>query len=258
MDLASLPAPAGLAITAPLGLLIGSFLNVVAYRLPRGESLVKPGSHCTTCGEDVKPWDNIPVVSWLLLRGRCRGCGEKISARYPVVEAITGIVFAVIALVNGLDLDLLIELPFAAMLIAVAGIDLEHRIVPNKILLPMAVWGVAATAFVDASRLPEALIAAASAFTFLLVVALVHPKGMGMGDVKLVGVMGLFLGASIAPALLIGFLSGSIVGVAIMAKHGAADGRKRGVPFAPFLALGGLVALLAGSELVDLYVNNFL
>ena len=258
MDLASLPAPTGLAITAPLGLLIGSFLNVVAYRVPRGESLVKPGSHCTTCGEDVKPWDNIPVLSWVLLRGRCRGCGEKISVRYPVVEAITAVVFAAIALVNGVDLDLLIELPFAAMLIAVAGIDLEHRIVPNKILLPMAVWGVAATAVVDVGRLPEALAAAAAAFTFLLVVAMVHPKGMGMGDVKLVGVMGIYLGVSIAPALLLGFLSGSLVGVAIMARHGAADGRKRGVPFAPFLALGGLVALLAGPELIDLYADNFL
>jgi leader peptidase (prepilin peptidase)/N-methyltransferase len=247
-----------LALTAPLGLMIGSFLNVVAYRLPRGESLVKPGSHCTTCGEPVKPWDNIPLLSWLVLRGRCRGCGEGISARYPLIELITGVAFAVIALVNGLDLDLLIELPFAAMLIAVAGIDLEHRIVPNKILLPMAVWGIGATAFVDASALPEALIAGAAAFTFLFIVALVHPKGMGMGDVKLVGVMGIYLGLSIAPALLIGFLSGTLVGIAIIAKYGAAAGRKRGVPFAPFLALGGLVALLAGPELIDLYVSNFL
>ena len=257
MDLA-LTAPAGLALTAPLGLLIGSFLNVVAYRLPRGESLVTPGSHCTSCGADVKPWDNIPVLSWLALRGRGRCCGESISARYPIIELMTGVVFGLIALVNGVDLDLLIELPFAAMLIAVAGIDLEHRIVPNKILLPMGVWAIGATAFVDASRLHEALIAGAAAFTFLLVVALIHPKGMGMGDVKLVGVMGIYLGASIGPALLIGFLSGSLVGIAIMAKHGAADGRKRGVPFAPFLALGGLVSLLAGSELIDLYVSNFL
>ena len=245
------------ALTAPLGLMIGSFLNVVAYRLPRGESLVKPGSHCTTCGEDVKPWDNIPVLSWLMLRGRCRGCGESISARYPLIELVTGIAFAAIALVNGFDLDLLIELPFAAMLITVAGIDLEHRIIPNKILLPLGLWGIAATAFVDASALPEALISGAAAFTFLFVIALVHPKGMGMGDVKLAAVMGVYLGASIAPALLLGFLTGSIVGIAVMAKHGAA-GRKRGVPFAPFLALGGLAGLLAGPELIDLYVSNFL
>jgi leader peptidase (prepilin peptidase)/N-methyltransferase len=245
------------ALAAPLGLMIGSFLNVVAYRVPRGESLVKPGSHCTTCGEPVRPWDNVPVVSWLLLRGRCRGCGESISARYPLIELITAVVFAVIALVNGLDADLVLELPFAAMLIAVSGIDLEHRIIPNKILLPLAVYGVGATAVVSPDFLPEALIAGASAFTFLFIAALVHPKGMGMGDVKLAGVMGLYLGLSVAPALLIGFLSGSVVGVAILARHGSA-GRKRGVPFAPFLALGGLVALLVGPELVDLYVENFL
>jgi leader peptidase (prepilin peptidase) / N-methyltransferase len=245
------------AMAAPLGLMIGSFLNVVAYRVPRGESLVKPGSHCTTCGEAVRPYDNVPVLSWLLLRGRCRGCGDRISVRYPAIELITALVFAAIAIVNGFDRDLLVELPFAAMLIAVAGIDLEHRIVPNKILLPMAVWGIGAGAAVRPDMLPELLIGGAAAFAFLFVAAIVHPKGMGMGDVKLAGVMGLYLGASVAPALLIGFLTGSVVGVAILAKHGAA-GRKRGVPFAPFLALGGIVALLVGPELIDLYVENFL
>jgi leader peptidase (prepilin peptidase)/N-methyltransferase len=245
------------AIAAPLGLMIGSFLNVVAYRVPRGESLVKPGSHCTTCGEAVKPWDNIPVLSWLVLRGRCRGCGERISARYPLIELATAVVFAAIALVNGVDTDLILELPFAAMLIAVSGIDLEHRIIPNRIVVPMAVFGIAATAAARPDFLVEALIGGAAAFTFMFVIALVHPKGMGMGDVKLAGVMGIFLGLSVVPALLLGFLSGSLVGMAIIARHGAA-GRKRGVPFAPFLALGGLVALLAGPELIDLYVENFL
>ncbi|HEX8645269.1 MAG TPA: prepilin peptidase [Thermoleophilaceae bacterium] len=246
-----------LALFAPLGLMIGSFLNVVAYRLPRGESLVKPGSHCTTCGTDVKPWDNIPVLSWLILRGRCRGCDERIAGSYPLVELVTGVVFAAIAAVGGLDLDLVYELPFAAMMITVARIDLEHRIIPNKILLPLGVFGIAAIAAVNTDFLPEALISGAAAFTFLFLIALIHPKGMGMGDVKLAAVMGVFLGASVAPALLIGFLTGSIVGVAVMAKHGAA-GRKRGVPFAPFLALGGLAGLLAGPELIDLYVSNFL
>ena len=245
------------ALAAPFGLLIGSFLNVVAYRVPRGESLVKPGSHCTTCGEAVRPYDNVPVLSWILLRGRCRGCGEKISARYPAIELLTGLVFAAIAIVNGFDADLAYELPFAAMLIAVAGIDLEHRIIPNKILLPLGVYGVAASAVVRPDALPELLIAGASAFTFLFVAALVHPKGMGMGDVKLAGVMGIYLGASVAPALLIGFFVGAVVGIAMLARHGAAA-RKSGVPFAPFLALGGIVALLFGPELVDLYVENFL
>src|SRR4051812_21708175 len=156
------------AIAAPFGLLIGSFLNVVAYRLPRGESLVKPRSRCTSCGEEVRPYDNVPVFSWLLLRGRCRHCDTRISARYPAVELATALVFAAVALVRGLDADLALELPFAAMLIAVASIDLEHHIVPNKILLPMAVWGVGATALVRPDALPECLIAGAAAFATLL------------------------------------------------------------------------------------------
>ncbi|MEA2449830.1 MAG: leader peptidase (prepilin peptidase) / N-methyltransferase [Thermoleophilaceae bacterium] len=245
------------AFAAPLGLLIGSFLNVVAYRLPRGESLVKPRSRCTSCGEEVRPYDNVPVLSWLFLRGRCRHCDARISARYPAVELVTALVFAAIAVVNGLNAELALSLPFAAMLIAVASIDLEHRIVPNKILLPLAVWGVGAGALVHLHALPEMLIAGAAAFTALLLAALAYPGGMGMGDVKLAGVMGLYLGVSVIPALMAAFLAGSIVGIAIVVRHGA-DARKKGVPFAPFLALGGLVGLLAGPELIDLYTRHFL
>jgi leader peptidase (prepilin peptidase) / N-methyltransferase len=192
-----------------------------------------------------------------VLRGRCRHCGESISVRYPAVELVTAIVFAAVVVVRGLDADLALELPFAAMLIAVANIDLEHRIVPNKILLPMAVWGLGATALVRPDFLPEALIAGAAAFTALLLAALAHPAGMGMGDVKLAGVMGIYLGASVAPALFAAFLTGSVVGVAMLTRHGAAA-RKKGVPFAPFMALGGLLGLLAGPELVDLYTRHFL
>ena len=245
------------AVAAPFGLLIGSFLNVVAYRLPRGESLVKPRSRCTSCGEEVRPYDNVPVLSWIFLRGRCRHCGEGISARYPVVELITALVFAAVVLVRGADWGLVLDLPFAAMLIAVANIDLEHRIVPNKILLPMAVWGVGAAALVRPDALPECLIAGVAAFSAMLLTAVIHPAGMGMGDVKLAGVMGLYLGVSVVPALLLAFLLGSLVGVAIIARHGAA-GRKKGVPFAPFMALGALAGLLAGPELIDLYTRTFL
>jgi leader peptidase (prepilin peptidase) / N-methyltransferase len=246
-----------LVLAAPLGLIIGSFLNVVAYRLPRGESIVKPRSRCTSCGTEVRARDNLPLVSWLVLRGRCRHCDAQISARYPAVELATGLVFALVALARGPHLELLIDLPFAAMLIAVADIDLEHRIVPNRILAPMAVWAVAASALVRPGKLPELLIAGAAAFTLLLVAALAYPGGMGMGDVKLAGVMGLCLGVPVAPALLIAFLAGSIVGVAIMLRHGA-GARKRAVPFGPFLALGGLVALVAGHDLVHLYAQHFL
>jgi leader peptidase (prepilin peptidase) / N-methyltransferase len=246
-----------LAFAAPFGLLIGSFLNVLAYRLPRGESLVAPGSHCPGCNTPIKPWDNIPLLSWIFLRGRCRSCSERISPRYPLVELLTGVLFAAVAIANGLNDDLVVLLPFAAMLIAVADIDLEHRIVPNRILLPMAVWGVAASAVVRTGMLPELLIAGAAAFTFLLLAALIHPAGMGMGDVKLAGVMGLYLGASIAPALLVAFLTGSIVGVGMLLRHGS-KGRKQGVPFAPFLAVGAVVGLLAGPQLVHLYLHHYL
>lgn len=245
------------ALAAPFGLIIGSFLNVVTYRVPRGESIVKPRSRCTGCGQEIGALDNVPVLSWLFLRGRCRNCGERISARYPAVELLTALVFTATVLVRGVNLDLLLELPFAAMLIAVAGIDLEHRIVPNKILLPMAVWGVGASAVVRPEMLPELLIAGAAAFLALLLIALAYPGGMGMGDVKLAGVMGLYLGLAVAPALLVAFFAGSAVGLAIVAKHGSAA-RKRGVPFAPFMALGGLVGLLAGPELIDLYTRTFL
>jgi leader peptidase (prepilin peptidase)/N-methyltransferase len=246
-----------LAFFAPLGLIIGSFLNVVAYRLPRGESIVKPRSRCTSCGTEVRALDNIPLLSWLVLRGRCRHCSAQISPRYPAVELATGIVFAIVALARGLHPELLLDLPFAALLIAVANIDFEFQIIPNRLLAPMAVWGVAVSAIVRPDKLPELLIAGSAAFTFLLVAALIKPGGMGMGDVKLAGVMGLYLGASIAPGLLIAFFTGSLVGVVILLRNGIAE-RKRKVPFGPFLALGGLVALVVGPELIDLYAQTFL
>jgi leader peptidase (prepilin peptidase)/N-methyltransferase len=246
-----------LAFAAPFGLLIGSFLNVVAYRLPRGESLVHPRSRCTTCATEVRAIDNVPLLSWLFLRGRCRHCKAQISPRYPAVELLTALVFGAVVLARGVSTELVLDLPFAAMLIAVADIDLEHRIVPNRILAPMAVWAMAAAAVVETHKLPELMIAGAAAFGFLLLAALAHPAGMGMGDVKLAGVMGLYLGASVAPGLLIAFLTGSVVGVAIMVRQGA-GARKKGVPFAPFLAAGGLIALVAGPELIDLYTRTFL
>src|SRR5215207_6087180 len=228
------------AIAAPLGLLIGSFLNVVAYRLPRGESLLWPASHCPGCEQPIKPYDNVPVLSWLLLRGTCRNCDTRISPRYPAIELLTAVAFGAIVLLNGVDKDLIWELPFAAMLIAVAGIDLEHRIIPNKVMLPSAVFAVVTAIVLRPNDLTELAIAGVAAFAAFLLAALAYPAGMGMGDVKLAGVMGLYLGTSVAPALLLAFLAGTIVGVAILIRDGAAA-RKKGVPFAPFLAFGGLV-----------------
>jgi len=203
-----LSAPGIAMVIGLLGAMVGSFLNVVIHRVPLGESIVTPRSRCPGCGTQIASRDNLPVVSWLLLRGKCRTCAEPISVRYPVVEALTAVTFLAVGLARGIDSDLAFELPFAAMLIAVAGIDIDHRIVPNKILLPMAGWGLAASAVLRPGELPELAIAGAVAFLFLLVAALLRPGGMGMGDVKLAGVMGLYLGASVAPAMLVAFAVG--------------------------------------------------
>jgi leader peptidase (prepilin peptidase)/N-methyltransferase len=244
-------------LVALLGASVGSFLNVVIYRLPRGESLVSPGSRCPGCAVAIAPYDNVPLASWLLLRGRCRSCAEPISVRYPLVEGLTALAFVAVALARGLTLDLALLLPFTALLIAVAGIDLEHRIVPNRIVLPAAIYGLLGSALLRPEQVPELMIAGAAAFAALLLAALAYPGGMGMGDVKLAGVMGLYLGVAVAPALLAAFLGGSAVGLALMARHGGAA-RKRALPFAPFLALGGLVGVIVGPELVELYASRFL
>jgi leader peptidase (prepilin peptidase) / N-methyltransferase len=246
-----------IALAAVIGAVVGSFLNVVVWRLPRGESLVKPRSHCPACDKPIAPYDNVPIVSWLLLQGRCRNCGVRISPRYPLVELITAAAFAGVVAVRGFDEGLVLELPFVAALIALAGIDYDHKLLPNKIVYPMAAYGLVATLLVDRDDLVENLIAGGGAFVFLLLAALAYPRGMGMGDVKLAGAMGLYLGLSIVPALLTAFLAGSIVGLAIIAREGAA-GRKKAVPFGVFLALGGIVGVLAGPELIELYEDNFL
>lgn len=252
-----MPDALAIAFLAVLGLLVGSFLNVVVHRLPRGESLLRPRSRCVGCGTQIAAYDNVPVLSWVLLRGRCRHCGAPIGARDPLIEALTGVAFAAVAAIAGIDAELWLELPFTALMIAVAAIDLEHRIVPNKLLGPAAVWAVGAWAVVDPAFLPEALGSGAGAFAFLLLAALAYPAGMGMGDVKLAGTMGLFLGLAVIPALAVAFLAGSIVGIAIVMREGR-DARKTGVPFAPFLALGGFVGVLAGNELISLYADRFL
>src|SRR5256714_2588330 len=236
------------------GALIGSFLNVVVYRLPLGQSLVKPRSRWTKCDTRVAPRDNVPGLSGLLLRGRCRHCGEAIPARYPAVELLTAVAFLSVVLVRGFHPELLALIPFTAMLIAVAFIDLQHKIVPNKIMLPAAVWGLVTAGAFRTHMAPELLIAGAGAFVFFLLAALIHPKGMGMGDVKLAGVMGLYLGKLVIPALLVAFVVGTVVGLGLVVRYGARS-RKLGVPFAPFLALGGLVAMLAGQQLIDFYLD---
>jgi leader peptidase (prepilin peptidase)/N-methyltransferase len=238
------------------GLIIGSFLNVVAYRLPRNESLVAPGSHCTSCGTPVKPYDNLPLIGWLLLRGRCRACQAQISARYPLVEAVTAILAVAVILVKSSPHDIALGLALVVVLVPVALIDFDHRIIPNKIMLPAAIAALVIGLITRPSGVPEQLIAGAAAGAFFLVFAVAYPRGMGMGDVKLAAVLGLFLGRSVAVALIVGVFVGAVVGGIVMARLGVAKGRKTAVPFGPFLAFGGVVGLLVGPTIVHWYLHS--
>ena len=238
------------------GLIVGSFLNVVAYRLPRNESLVAPGSHCTSCGTPVKPYDNLPLIGWLLLRGRCRACHEQISARYPLVEAVTAVLAVAVILVKSSPHDIALGLELVVVLVPVALIDFDHRIIPNKIMLPAAIAALVIGLITRPSGVPEQLIAGAAAGAFFLLFAVAYPRGMGMGDVKLAAVLGLFLGRSVAVALIVGVFVGAVVGGIVMARLGVAKGRKTAVPFGPFLAFGGVVGLLAGPTIVHWYLHS--
>jgi leader peptidase (prepilin peptidase) / N-methyltransferase len=250
-------APA-LAPAALFGLLIGSFLNVVAWRLPRGESLVKPRSKCPGCQTQLKAYDNIPVFSWLVLRGKCRGCGEKISARYPVVEAVTATLYVLVVALKLDDVrELVAGLVLVTFLVPIAVIDLDLKIIPNKLTAPAAVLAVVLAALLEPSFLPEALIAGAAALFFFLLPTLIHQKGMGMGDVKLVGVLGLYLGRAVAPAIFIALILGVVVGAAVIAAKGMTDGRRTKIPFGPFLAVGALIAFFVGDDLMDSYIDRF-
>lgn len=239
------------------GLLIGSFLTVVAWRVPRGESVVGGRSLCPACGEQIAAYDNVPLFSWLVLRGSARCCGARISARYPLTELSLGVLWAAAALVlHGDTAAMVLAMALFATLVVVTVTDLELRIVPNKILLVSAPLAVALGLALDPGGEPERLIAGAAAGAFLLLVALIYPRGMGMGDVKLVAVMGLYLGRAIAPALLIGIAAGALVGLGLILVKGA-QARKQAIPFGPYLAFGGVIGALWGNELLDLYLDSF-
>jgi leader peptidase (prepilin peptidase)/N-methyltransferase len=244
---------AAAVLAGVLGLAIGSFLNVVIYRLPRKESLSKPRSRCPGCGKQIRARDNIPVVSWLLLRGKCRDCGEPISVRYPLVELLTAALCVGVVLSEGADQSVWLGLAFVLLLVPITFIDLDHQIIPNVLTGLGAIVALVLVAVFQTDDLVEHLIAGAAAGGFLLVAAIAYPAGMGMGDVKLAGVMGLFLGRAVGPAMLVALIVGSLVGIVVVARHG----RKTKVPFGPFLAFGGLVGLFAGDEIVDWYLDTF-
>ena len=246
----------GVAIIAFLaGLAVGSFATAVAYRLPRGMPFGLERSQCPHCGAQIGARDNIPVVSWLLLRGKARCCGAPISPRYPLTELTVGALYAATVVVYRHDAaEAVIGLVFVAMLAVITLTDLERRIIPNKALIAGAVICLAIAIPTDPGGVPERLIAGAGAGALFFLIVLAAPRGMGLGDAKLVATMGLFLGRAVAPAILAGLLAGSIVGLALIASRGT-DARKMTIPFGPFLALGGIVGLLTGHHLVDIYLN---
>jgi leader peptidase (prepilin peptidase) / N-methyltransferase len=241
-----------------LGAIVGSFLNVVAYRLPRHESLATPASHCPRCGTPLRPYDKIPILSWLFLRGHCRSCAGAISPRYPMVEALTAALCGGAVLVHHSASAIALSIVLIVLVVPAALIDLEHRIIPNSLTALGAVLAIVLGLALDPGGEPQRLIAGAAAGGFLLLAALAYPGGMGMGDVKLAGVIGLLLGRAVAPAILIALLAGVLVGGTIVARKGAREGRKTAVPFGPFLALGAVVATFVGQDIVGLYVHHFL
>ncbi len=235
-------------------LALGSFVNVVATRVPLRRSVVRPRSACMSCGTELAWYDNVPVLSYLLLHGKCRSCSSRISLLYPAVELATAGLVAACFVVFGLTGIAVLSAFFCAVLVAITSTDLTHRIVPNRIVLPAAAIVLVAHTALDPS--PQWALGALGASGFLFVAALAYPAGMGMGDVKLALLLGAMLGKLVAVGLMLGMLAAIVPSVVLLARHGSAA-RKMGIPFAPFLALGAVVALFAGNELLSAYLNTF-
>jgi prepilin signal peptidase PulO-like enzyme (type II secretory pathway) len=246
-----------LAVVAlPPALALGSFLNVVAARLPEGRSLVSPPSSCGGCGTRIAWRDNVPVLSYLLLRGRCRSCSAHFSPRYLAVELLTAALVAACFLRFGLTADAFVAALFVSVLVVLSAIDFERRILPDKIVLPSFAVVLAAQVALHPDRTVEWVAASLGASLFLFLALLAYPRGMGMGDVKLCLLLGAMLGWSVAVGLMVGMFAALVPAVVLLARHGAAA-RKMGIPFGPFLALGAVVALFAGDSLLDAYLGTF-
>ena len=247
---------------AAVGLVIGSFLNVVVWRVPRGESVVSPSSHCPGCEAPIRARDNVPVLSWLWLRGRCRGCGMRIPWRYPALELLTGVLFALMAWRFGATWELPTYLYVAGVGVALAAIDVEHHRLPDVLTLPSypvvgALLLMPATLDGQWDSYLRAWLAAGALFAFYFLLAFVYPAGMGFGDVKLAGVLGLALGwlgwAEVVVGTFLGFGVGAVVGITlVLAGRG---GRKTAVPFGPFMLLGALAALWLAVPVADWYLG---
>lgn len=252
-------------IAGVFGLVVGSFLNVVIYRVPVGESVVSPPSKCPSCSHPIRPRHNVPVFGWLLLRGRCYDCRASISARYPLVEATTGVLFAAITwrlLAIDMPWALAAYLYLAAAGVALVMIDIDVKRLPDKIVLPSyavvaVLLTVAAMGGHDWWSLARAAIGAFALFAFYFAIVLIYPAGMGFGDVKLAGVLGALMGYLSWSALIVAtfgaFLLGAVVGVALIVTN--RGGRKTAIPFGPFMITFALITLFAGGWLSDWYLQ---
>lgn len=249
-----------LFVAAIMGLSIGSFLNVVIHRLPLGQSLVSPGSRCPKCGYVLRPYDNVPVVSWLWLGGKCRGCRAPISAQYPIVEAVTALLFVLVVWLTPVGPLLFSRLILVAILVALFGIDLEHQILPNVITLPGIVIGLMFS-FVAPPGWRDALIGTILGGGVLYAIAAAYyavrrEEGLGMGDVKMLAMIGAFLGwKAVLVTLVLSSFSGAAIGMALIAAQ--RGGMKLALPFGTFLAVGAVAAMLVGEPLITWYAGFF-
>jgi leader peptidase (prepilin peptidase) / N-methyltransferase len=236
------------------GLIIGSFCNVVIYRLPTGESIIRPGSHCRLCSAPLRPWDNIPLVSYFLLKGQCRVCKEHISLRYPCVELASGMLYVLLWYKFELSILFVVYALLTSMLLVVALIDLDHKIIPNSITLPGMLIGLGLSPWALPITPLASLIGLVAGGLFFYLVALVSKGGMGGGDIKLIAMIGAFLGwQGTFFTILVGALLGSVVGVGLMLL--GKKGRKDKVPFGPFLSFGAILFTLVGHDLIRWYIG---
>jgi len=241
-------------VLAP-ALALGSFLNVVVARVPARQSLLRPPSSCGSCSREILWRDNIPVLSYLLLKGRCRHCDARISPTYPLVEGIAAVLVVACVAVFGPTPKAALAAGFCAVLVTLSAIDVQLRIVPNRIVVPAAVVALALHTAIDPS--PEWALSALAASGFLFAVVLAYPKGLGMGDVKLALLLGAVLGASVSVALMLGLFAALVPAVILVSRHGAGAARKMAVPLVPFLSLGAIVALFLGERILDAYLAIF-
>jgi len=254
---------AGILLAVLGGLVFGSFANVVVHRVPLKQSIVRPASRCPSCGVELRTRDNIPVVSWLLLRGRCRNCGERISVRYPAIEILTAVLFGLAAWRIRPATDLIAYVPLLWVLVVLSFIDLEHKLLPNRIVIPafatgVLLLGISAALGPGVVAWVRALLGAVTAFAVFFALALISPRGMGMGDVKLSAVLGLALGylgwGRLFVGFFIAFAAGAVGGIALVIARRA--GMKTEVPFGPYLALGTIASVLFGAPIVRAWITH--